>query len=1046
MSDVNTIISQFCTFSDDPNSKKYATEVSQLITDDKLSLLQFIQLLGSKITSVNDDDRVRGILCLAEVIGLLPPAKLSKQDINVLIDFLKTKFTDKPCFANVNKALTNIVKCNSFNPKLNDNLFNLLKLVAEQYDLANFLAKLRYEVFCLVHTMLLFHRDVIISNPNIADIYVQAFLNIANGEKDPRNLLLSFEINKMINHFFFFDETNELHKHFIEELFDSCFCYFPISFRPPPNDPYKITLDQLKLSLRHTLASQPRFAKDLLSNLFDKLSSTNPVIRNDVLETFLLVVKEYHEEFLLQYWETLWNGLKFEILHADTVSMFDPSASSLVLENTLELPENDENKSLYLVLLILTQMMRKLDGEKVYLDAVCNDLKPHLSLASKSFKQAVILLTSISTANEFCFNYFGKYLFKGDLIGKYLAIEEEQEPQPDVQEMEIDSDVALTTARQRDLIDCFGYVLISYQVISSVIPDISGFYNSNYVLSLKDNLVVFLGQLLQALSNIEKTLKCKIIQQYTKLIQLKMLLQYEEKLVIIQIINDMFFELIEVVKSDDMIIEAIMNGFITLSQDGNDHSNKLITDLVLPNLLGKIEPSNPKLKKYLEVLEMIVINPQLLEVLSIRLINRLSNDKEFDEMILELIISLVSKVQSKSQFSMNSWLRGIIPMLFKKAESYEISDYEIIDLISQLVGFIIKYNDASKHQQILEDIVDALYNNKSNVKLSLNGHKLLNEESPMIIVMNSVLSKVDKSCKLELSIESIKQLIDNALQLSNPVLKVNYLQHLSLLVNKFYNKDEDIEPVLDQLYDFNNPQKLEVAVWIIKGLVLRLSKLGMSYISKLLDGLEDDSNIILRSFDIILKDLPIYAGNKEVSKGSKIISKVNNLNFRPLFKQQIFNTVLSKVLSKPDNEIYLQLLAVLSKNVDSQVLKLRINDIVPLIIKSIQLDTLLLTSLETLLVIIETNDLLDHLPYLVKRLLQLSNLKIIVNGKVVNNEKIRYLALKCLFELLNKNSKPTILLYKPDILLGSVKNLDDPKRSIRKITCDVRQLLYETRE
>src|ERR1700733_15836474 len=35
-----------------------------------------------------------------------------------------------------------------------------------------------------------------------------------------------------------------------QSLFNITFCYFPITFRPPPNDPYGITTEDLRLALR----------------------------------------------------------------------------------------------------------------------------------------------------------------------------------------------------------------------------------------------------------------------------------------------------------------------------------------------------------------------------------------------------------------------------------------------------------------------------------------------------------------------------------------------------------------------------------------------------------------------------------------------------------------------------------------------------------------------------------------------------------------------------------------------------------------------------
>lgn len=38
-----------------------------------------------------------------------------------------------------------------------------------------------------------------------------------------------------------------------QSFFDVTFCYFPITFRPPPDDPYGITSEQLKEKLLYVL-------------------------------------------------------------------------------------------------------------------------------------------------------------------------------------------------------------------------------------------------------------------------------------------------------------------------------------------------------------------------------------------------------------------------------------------------------------------------------------------------------------------------------------------------------------------------------------------------------------------------------------------------------------------------------------------------------------------------------------------------------------------------------------------------------------------------
>jgi DNA repair/transcription protein MET18/MMS19 len=68
------------------------------------------------------------------------------------------------------------------------------------------------------------------------------------GEKDPRCLLRCFRIAAALQHTFFdtiiehsgsyTDGDNNV----AEKIFNGFACYFPISFRPPPDDPFKVRI------------------------------------------------------------------------------------------------------------------------------------------------------------------------------------------------------------------------------------------------------------------------------------------------------------------------------------------------------------------------------------------------------------------------------------------------------------------------------------------------------------------------------------------------------------------------------------------------------------------------------------------------------------------------------------------------------------------------------------------------------------------------------------------------------------------------------------
>lgn len=103
---------------------------------------------------------------------------------------------------------------------------------------------------------------------SINNEFVYGFTQELDGEKDPRNLMSAFQIMTSIVHNF------DISAH-VEDIFEVAFCYFPITFKPPPDDPYGITAEDLKISLRECISSTPLFAKFTLPLILEKLSSTS---------------------------------------------------------------------------------------------------------------------------------------------------------------------------------------------------------------------------------------------------------------------------------------------------------------------------------------------------------------------------------------------------------------------------------------------------------------------------------------------------------------------------------------------------------------------------------------------------------------------------------------------------------------------------------------------------------------------------------------------------------------------------------------------------
>ncbi|TNV84344.1 hypothetical protein FGO68_gene12695 [Halteria grandinella] len=102
-------------------------------------------------------------------------------------------------------------------------------------------------------------------------MFVASVLSGIDEEKDPRNLLLTYDL------IYFIMKEHGGKKSFIlpfiDEIFDKISCYFPINFQPPKNDKYQITPDILKEKLARCFLSSPLLAPSAFPFILDKLTA-----------------------------------------------------------------------------------------------------------------------------------------------------------------------------------------------------------------------------------------------------------------------------------------------------------------------------------------------------------------------------------------------------------------------------------------------------------------------------------------------------------------------------------------------------------------------------------------------------------------------------------------------------------------------------------------------------------------------------------------------------------------------------------------------------
>jgi DNA repair/transcription protein MET18/MMS19 len=131
--------------------------------------------------------------------------------------------------------------------------------------------------------------------------FLNSYTKMVDGEKDPRNLMLLFSMDRVI--LLEFDVKDLIEVCMVssvlcrgrladnsQDFFDITFCYFPISFKPPPNDPYGITAEDLKSALRKCMAASPYFAKLALPLFLEKYATA---VGQSMVRPFVFCVSQH---------------------------------------------------------------------------------------------------------------------------------------------------------------------------------------------------------------------------------------------------------------------------------------------------------------------------------------------------------------------------------------------------------------------------------------------------------------------------------------------------------------------------------------------------------------------------------------------------------------------------------------------------------------------------------------------------------------------------------------------------------------------------------
>nr|XP_046224682.1 MMS19 nucleotide excision repair protein homolog isoform X2 [Oncorhynchus gorbuscha] len=267
----------------------------------QFTILQLVEALGLHLASSQPQTRARGVQLLSNVLQQCH-GDLTEREVDVLLAFYENRLKDHYVITpHVLKGMNALTKCSVLPP---GSAVSILKSLFQDVHVQSLMLVERSCVYNIL-TQLMESRESELKG--LGADFVFGFVQSVDGERDPRNLLLAFQIARKIIH-----GGYDLGK-FTEELFEVTSCYFPIDFSPPPNDPHGITQEELILALRAVLTGTPRFAEFLLPLIIEKLDSDVQSAKVDSLQTLTACASVYEHKELAEFLPGLWASLRREV-------------------------------------------------------------------------------------------------------------------------------------------------------------------------------------------------------------------------------------------------------------------------------------------------------------------------------------------------------------------------------------------------------------------------------------------------------------------------------------------------------------------------------------------------------------------------------------------------------------------------------------------------------------------------------------------------------------------------------------------------------------
>ncbi|KAJ2632073.1 hypothetical protein H4R22_001533 [Coemansia sp. RSA 1290] len=296
------------------------------------SLLELVQALGEYLASEEASRRNKGLHVLADVLTELPQEAIPAQATAKLVQFFCSRLSDSTCVSHILTSIDALQRLPSFTNKCST---DVLRALFKEVHVQSFQHSTRSAAYGLLDQIIRNHPQAV---QTMGNDMVLGFAQMLDGEKDPRSLMIAFQIIPKLA------ELVDI-KNNVEDIFEVIFCYFPITFKNREGDPSTISPESLKKALRAAITCSPYFGEMAVKPLVEKTTAASSSVKIDAYETLVAAADAYDAKVFIPEMETLVEQIREDVEMAADDKVVDAALEALEAVYRAVSPATDSNES-----------------------------------------------------------------------------------------------------------------------------------------------------------------------------------------------------------------------------------------------------------------------------------------------------------------------------------------------------------------------------------------------------------------------------------------------------------------------------------------------------------------------------------------------------------------------------------------------------------------------------------------------------------------------------------------------------------------------------